>query len=137
MPLSKMLVLVACALTLLAQPDKKPAAKKKGLPLEPTRTLDFTTDEGTWISLDVSPDGKTIAFELLGHIYTLPTAGGQAKPITSGLAFDSQPRYSPDGASIAFISDREGADNLWIMKSDGSDPQQLSKDQQSRFASAS
>ncbi|MFQ5925955.1 MAG: hypothetical protein ACE5MH_00795, partial [Terriglobia bacterium] len=87
------------------RPEKKEEAKKEkkkeGLPLKPERTIEFTTDEGTWLSLDVSPDGKTIIFELLGDLYTLPIAGGEARRITSGMAFDSQPRYSPDGKLIA------------------------------------
>ena len=66
--------------------------KSDSLPLKPERTLAFDTDEGTWLSLDVSPDGRTIVFELLGDLYTLPIAGGEAKRITSGLPFDSQPR---------------------------------------------
>ena len=72
------------------------------LPMEPTRTVSFTTDEATWLSLDVSPDGKTIVFELLGDIYTLAYGGGKATRITSGMAFDSQPEYSPDGEWIPF-----------------------------------
>ena len=96
--------------------DKKDEPKKKTapLPLKPDRTIEFTTDEGTWVSLDVSPDGKTIVFELLGDLYTVPIDGGEAKAITTGLAFDAQPRYSPDGKSIAFVSDRDGAENLWV-----------------------
>jgi Tol biopolymer transport system component len=117
--------------------EKKGEPKKKaqGLPLEPDRTLEFTTDEGTWISLDVSPDGKTIAFVLLGDLYTVPIEGGQAKAITTGMAFDSQSRYSPDGKLIAFVSDRDGAENVWVAGSDGSDPRPLSKDKQSVFTS--
>jgi Tol biopolymer transport system component len=95
-----------------AKDAPKPPEKKKGLSLKPERKVEFTTDEGTWISLDVSPDGQTILFELLGDLYTLPITGGEAKPILTGLPFESQPRYSPDGKMIAFISDREGADNL-------------------------
>src|SRR5918998_661984 len=71
--------------------------KSDSLPLKPERTFRFDTDEGTWISLDVSSDGNTIVFELLGDLYTLPIKGGEARRITSGLPFDTQPRYSPDG----------------------------------------
>ncbi len=117
--------------------DKKDEKKdeKKGLPLKPDRKVEFTTDEGTWISLDVSPDGKSIVFELLGDIYTLPIEGGEAKLIDGGMAFDSQPRFSPDGKWIAFLSDREGSENVWIMHPDGSDQKQVSKDPNSEFAS--
>jgi Tol biopolymer transport system component len=115
--------------------DKKD--EKKGLPLKPGRKIEFTTDEGTWLSLDVSPDGKTIAFELLGDIYTLPIEGGEAKLIDGGMAFDSQPRFSPDGQWIAFLSDREGSENVFIMHPDGSDQKQVSKDPNSEFASPS
>jgi dipeptidyl aminopeptidase/acylaminoacyl peptidase len=89
--------------------DKDKKDEKKGLPLKPARKIDFTTDEGTWLSLDVSPDGKLIVFELLGDIYTLPIEGGDAKLISGGMAFDSQPKFSPDGQWIAFLSDREAA----------------------------
>lgn len=109
--------------------------KKKDLPLEPERKVEFTTREGTWISLDVSPDGKTIVFELLGDLYTLPIGGGEATRITSGMAFDSQPSYSPDGSRIAFLSDRDGGENVWLANADGTEPKQLSKDKQSEFAS--
>lgn len=114
-----------------------PKKKAQGLPLKPDRTIEFTTDEGTWVSLDVSPDGKTIVFELLGDLYSIPIAGGEARAITTGPAFDSQPSYSPDGKMIAFVSDRDGAENLWIARSDGSDPRPLTKDKQSLYASPS
>src|SRR5499427_3304137 len=116
---------------------EKKDEKKPTLPLKSDRKIEFTTDEGTWLSLDVSPDGKTIVFEMLGDIYTLPVEGGQAKLISGGIAFDSQPRFSPDGKWIAFLSDREGSDNIWIMKADGSDPKQVSKDPGSDFVSPS
>src|SRR5690349_4248169 len=79
--------------------------KSDSLPLVPTREIAFSTTEGTWISLDVSPDGKTIVFELLGDIYTMPITGGVARPIMTGLAFESQPRWSPDGRRLAYLSD--------------------------------
>ena len=85
------------------------------LPLKPARTFSLETDEGTWISVDVSPDGETIVFDLLGDLYTLPFGGGDATPLTNGMAWDSQPRYSPDGARVVFVSDRDGAENLWLI----------------------
>ena len=94
-------------------------APNSDLPLIPTRALKFTTDEGTWMSLDVSPDGRTIVFDLLGDLYTVPMTGGTAKRITSGSGFDGQPRFSPDGKSIVFVSDRSGSENLYTVDPDG------------------
>src|SRR5215467_7819868 len=111
--------------------------EKKALSLKADRKVAFTTDEGTWLSLDASPDGKTLAFELLGDIYTLPIEGGKAKLIDGGMSFDTQPRFSPDGQWIAFLSDREGSDNIWIMHPDGSGVKQVSKDPSSEMASPS
>jgi imidazolonepropionase-like amidohydrolase/Tol biopolymer transport system component len=97
-------------------------------PPGPSREVVVDTDEGTWMSLDVSPDGREIAFDLLGDLYVVPIAGGEAKALTSGHAWDMQPRYSPDGARIAFTSDRGGGDNVWIVQRDGSKPQQVTKE---------
>src|SRR5690606_15309248 len=88
----------------------------------------FTTDEGTWMNLDVSPDGRSIVFDLLGDLYTVPIDGGSARRITSGPAFDVQPRFSPDGRELSFTSDRDGGDNIWRMRVDGSEPQQVTKE---------
>ena len=112
--------------------DKK---KEEPLPLKPGRKIEFTTQQGTWLSLDVSPDGQTIIFELVGDLYTVPIGGGEAKKLTSGMAFNSQPHYSPDGKKIAFISDRGGSENVWIADPDGTNAKQLSQDDQSEFAS--
>lgn len=101
-------------------------ANGSGLPLTATRAAEFTTDRVTWMSLDVSPDGQRIVFDMLGDLYTIPITGGQATPLLTGLAFESQPRFSPDGRRIAFVSDRSGADNLWVMSLDGRDTVQLS-----------
>jgi Tol biopolymer transport system component len=101
--------------------------RKPDLPLPATRKVAFTTSKGSWISLDVSPDGQTIVFDLLGDLYTLPIAGGKATRLTSGMAFDAQPRFSPDGKKIAFISDRSGGDNVWTMSADGKDTVQITK----------
>ena len=88
-------------------------------------TVAFTTREGTWISLDVAADGTRLAFELLGDIYELPMDGGRATPRLTGRAFQSQPRYSPDGSRLVYVSDASGSDNLWIAGADGGAPRQL------------
>jgi imidazolonepropionase-like amidohydrolase/Tol biopolymer transport system component len=92
------------------------------------RDIPLDVRSGTWMSLDVSPDGKRIAFDLLGDLYELPIEGGEARSLTSGMAWDMQPRYSPDGAQIVFTSDRTGGDNVWIMKADGSALRQVTKE---------
>lgn len=102
--------------------------KFKDLPLKPEREVKFTTQEGTWMSLDVSPDGKTLAFDLLGDIYTLPIEGGKATPFTSGMAYETHPRFSPDGNKILFTSDRAGSDNLWYIDRVKKDTVQITKD---------
>jgi Tol biopolymer transport system component len=103
--------------------EKKPEEKwDVNAPGFPATQVDLDVTEGTWMSLDVSPKGDELAFDLLGDIYVLPLAGGEAKALTSGVAWDMQPRYSPDGRSIAFTSDRGGGDNIWVMKREGSEP---------------
>jgi Tol biopolymer transport system component len=105
--------------------------KPRGTP----REIDFTTSEGTWTALDVSPDGQWIVFDLLGHIYRMPIAGGQAVPITqeSGIAINTQPQISPDGKSIAFISDRKGQMNVWVMDADGKNPKPVNLDPKTEY----
>ncbi|MEZ5330819.1 MAG: amidohydrolase family protein [Thermoanaerobaculia bacterium] len=76
-------------------------------------TIDVT--EGSWMNLDVSPDGSEIVFDLLGDLYLLPIAGGEATALTSGMQWDMQPRFSPDGRSISYTSDAGGGDNIWIL----------------------
>ena len=98
-------------------------------PLHTTlRQVPIRTDEGTWMDVDVSPDGRTIAFTLLGDIYTMPIAGGTPRRIAEGLAWEAHPRFSPDGRRIAFTSDRGGGDNIWVMNVDGSDKRQVTKE---------
>ncbi len=103
--------------------------KQEGLPLPLTaeRTISIDTDEGTWLSLDVSPDGNTVIFELLGDLYTVPIGGGDATRLTEGLAYDTQPRYSPDGERVVFVSDRSGGDNLWLLELASGDTTQVTE----------
>jgi Tol biopolymer transport system component/imidazolonepropionase-like amidohydrolase len=105
------------------------------LPLKPARTVSFTTTEGTWLALDVAPDGNTIVFAMLGDLYMLSIVGGTATPITKGMGYDDAPRYSPDGKQIVFISDRDGAENLWIANADGSNLRALTRGVRTHFVS--
>ena len=97
-------------------------------PPGPHHDATIDVSEGTWMDVDVSPDGKTIVFDLLGDLYTMPITGGEATAITQGVAWDEQPRFSPDGKRIAFTSDRGGGDNIWMVDRDGGDPAQVSKE---------
>lgn len=90
------------------------------------RTIEYNTKEVTWPALDLSPDGKTILFDLLGDIYALSPGGGTARPVMTGAAFDTQPVFAPDGRHIAFVSDRDGRDNLWIADVDGNNARRVS-----------
>jgi imidazolonepropionase-like amidohydrolase/Tol biopolymer transport system component len=93
-----------------------------------TKNFTINTDEGTWMNLDVSPDGKDIVFDILGDIYTMPISGGTAKLLSGGAAFDVQPRFSPNGRYISYTSDKAGGDNIWIMNRDGSNKRQITKE---------
>lgn len=120
--------------TALADTTKK-AKENKNLPLKSDRTVHIATDEGTWLSLDVSPDGQTIVFDYLADLYLLPITGGEAQQLTSGLAFDAQPRFSPDGKKVLFVSDRSGGDNLWTIDLATKDTTQLTKGNGRKYAS--
>jgi len=110
--------------------------KFTSLPLKPEREVKFNTKEGTWMSVDVSPDGSTIALDLMGDIYTIPINGGKATQITKGIAYETHPRYSPDGKKILFTSDRSGSDNIWYIDIEKQDTVQLTKDRVDDFPAA-
>jgi len=125
------LSLLLLSSTALAQEKSDKKDEKKwdvAAPPLPTRQVPINVREGTWMNVDVSPDGRTIAFDLLGDIYTMPITGGPAIRIAEGMPFEVQPRFSPDGRQIAFTSDRGGGDNIWIMNLDGSGKRQLTKE---------
>ena len=138
----RLLALIALASTVVSPaaaqgggPNAAPGTPPTGLPLKASRTHSFTTTKGTWISLDVAPDGKQIVFDLLGDLYSLPITGGKATRLTSGMAYDAQPRFSPDGKKIVFVSDRSGGENLWIMNADGKDTTALTTGNGNQFIS--
>jgi Tol biopolymer transport system component len=116
------------------QPDGG-KSKKPDLPLSIGRHVNFTTSKASWMSLDVSPDGQTIVFDLLGDLYTLPIAGGTATRLTTGMSMDNQPRFSPDGKKIVFVSDLSGGDNLWTLSLDKKDTVQITKGNDNLYAS--
>lgn len=126
------------SVSLSAQQADSDSKKKenKDLPLEATRTVAFETDQVTWMSLDVSPDGQTLVFDLMGDIYTLPTSGGTAMALTHGLAYEVHPRFSPDGKSLLYISDKSGSDNIWIMDLATKEETKLTDQKNKNFFSA-
>lgn len=122
--------LLAVSLGFVAQAEEKKEAAKWDVNNPPGEAIyaDLNVTEGTWMNLDVSPDGKTIAFDMLGDIYTMPISGGKATNITNSMAWDMQPDFSPDGSQLAFTSDQGGGDNIWVMDTDGSDQYQVTKE---------
>jgi imidazolonepropionase-like amidohydrolase/Tol biopolymer transport system component len=111
--------------------EAKPAETPKwdvNAPPGPAHDETIDVKNGTWMSVDVSPDGSELVCDLLGDVYVMPIAGGEAKAIASGVAWQMQPRWSPDGKRIAFTSDAGGGDNLWVMDKDGANARQVSKE---------
>lgn len=110
--------------------DKKEKEKKWDVtnPEGPYKEVSFTVNEGTWMNVDISPEGKEIVFDLLGDIYSIPVSGGEAKVLRGGHAFEVQPRFSPDGKKILFTSDAGGGDNIWVMNRNGSNAVQITKE---------
>src|SRR5690606_17869323 len=126
---SLLLLLLFATIISIAQKKEKDSKKwDVNNPEGPYKEVSFTVNEGTWMNLDLSPDGKTIVFDLLGDIYSIPVTGGTAKLLRGGHAFEVQPRFSPDGSKILFTSDAGGGDNCWVMNSDGSDAKQITKE---------
>jgi imidazolonepropionase-like amidohydrolase/Tol biopolymer transport system component len=129
------LVLVPATLTAQDAPSETDEPENDDLPLSVDRRVPIDLTEGSWISLDVSPDGRTIVFDYLGDLFTIPFTGGTATQLTSGLAFDAQPRFSPDGTRIVYTSDHDGGQNIWIRSLDGADTVQVSEGANNRAES--
>ncbi|MBO6793935.1 MAG: PD40 domain-containing protein [Balneolaceae bacterium] len=110
--------------------------KNPDLPMDPERLLEFTTTEGTWMSVDVSPDGSTIAFDLLGDIYTIPFDGGKATLVTDGMAYDSHPKWSPDGKHILYISDKDGSDDAYYINLETEEEHKFAGDENDEMVNA-
>ncbi|MCF6317699.1 MAG: amidohydrolase family protein [Proteobacteria bacterium] len=125
-----LLLIVLLCFNAFAEKDTKQQDEKWDVNNPPGETFTATikTDNGTWMNLDVNASGNMIAFDLLGDIYTMPISGGKATNITNSMAWDMQPRFSPDGHSIAFTTDQGGGDNIWTMNVDGSNQKQVSNE---------
>lgn len=75
---------------------------------------------GTALSIDVSPDGKSVVFDMLGDLDVLPVGVGEARRFSKGVYWDAFPRCTPDGRHIAFVSDRNGLDDIVAIDADWS-----------------
>ncbi|MCF3110439.1 amidohydrolase family protein [Niabella sp. CC-SYL272] len=126
------LCFIGSAIAAQSQKDTvKPASSKWDVnnpPGQQYKEVSFSVNEGTWMNLDVSPKGDEIVFDLLGDIYSIPVTGGTAKVLRQGLAYEVQPRFSPDGKKILFTSDAGGGDNIWVMDRDGRNARQVTKE---------
>ena len=121
-----LIVAICVSLNIFAQ-DKTPKWDVANPPGK-YRDISFSVSEGSWMNLDVSPDGKTIVFDMLGDIYYMPVTGGTAKPLRTGIPYEVQPRFNSAGDKILFTSDAGGGDNIWVMNTDGSKANQLTKE---------
>lgn len=97
-------------------------------PAFPLNEINIKSNELTWASLDVTPNGKQIVFDTLGDIFITSIDGGDAAPLTQDFAWNIHPNVSPDGKQIAFISDRDGLSNVWVMNIDGTELRQITKE---------
>ncbi len=135
-------LLLLCPALLAAQTPTTPTSAREprdpmmeALQLRPTRTTTFTTNVGHWMSVDISPDGQTLVFDLLGDLYTMPIGGGTATPLTRGMGVDVQPRFSPDGKRVVFVSDRDGGYNVWMLSLDKKDTVQVTRGKTNNYES--
>ncbi len=73
----------------------------------------------------VSPDGETLVFRWANELWSTSTAQGSAvKRLTNHPAVDSEPRFSPDGKRIAFVSNRSGSNQIYVIPAEGGIPEQ-------------
>jgi imidazolonepropionase-like amidohydrolase/Tol biopolymer transport system component len=94
------------------------------------RTIEFEATEVTEADLTVSPDGNWLIFTVLGHLYRLPVEGGEAEQLTFGPYYDVEPVYAPDGARVAFVSNRDGSEgNVFVLEVESGDLHQVTHEE--------
>ncbi|GAA1877416.1 amidohydrolase family protein [Lapillicoccus jejuensis] len=82
---------------------------------------------GTDFAVRVSPDGRTLALDVLGVLWVCSSSGGDARRLTSDLFDIAQPDWSPDGSTLVVQSYRDAVFNLWTVRPDGSQLRQLTQ----------
>ena len=92
-----------------------------------SQTASVVVSEGTSMSVSIAPDGRSLAIDLQGTVWTLPATGGTAKAITDFYNDARHPTFSPDGKTIAFQGYRAGTYDIWAVQSDGSNQRQLTR----------
>ncbi len=83
----------------------------------------------------ISPDGKTILFSYQGDIYSVPSSGGTAVPLTISESYEFSPVWSHDGKTIAFASDRYGNFDVFVMPAGGGEAKRLTAHSNSEIPS--
>ena len=116
----RIVLLVLVALTVASRPTAQVAD---------FRTIQFETTEVTAPDVAVSPDGEWLIFTMLGKLFRLPSAGGEAEQLTFGPYYDNDPAISPDGKRVAFQSDRDGSEgNIFVLTLADKEIRQLTRE---------
>jgi imidazolonepropionase-like amidohydrolase/Tol biopolymer transport system component len=117
------------AFSLLISVCSLPLAAQRPAPLQ-TKTITIRVSEGTTLAFDLSADGRSIVFDLLGQLWLLPSSGGAARPITNAVrdtSEDLDPSFSPDGRRVVFWGERNGRTGLWLLELNSAGPRQLTQ----------
>jgi len=117
----------ACLLLLLAP---QLAAQKRAITFEDYIALKSVSDP------QLSPDGKWVAYTVsipslqdnrnVSRVWVVEVATGKSRQLTGGPGSDRQPRWSPDGKTLAFVSTRDSGAQVWVLPIAGGDARKVS-----------